>query len=309
MSDLDIAKLSRSLKIDIAVDLKGYTQDLRMGIFAERAAPIQVSYLGYPGTLGADYMDYIVADKTLIPKDSQKYYSEKIIYLPRSYQVNDSKRKISKKLFTKVELGLPERGFVFCCFNNNYKILPSIFDSWMRILHMVKGSVLWLLAGNPTATINLCSEAEKRGIDPSRLIFAKRMKLEEHLARHQLADLFIDTLPYNAHTTTSDALWAGLPVLTLIGKSFASRVGASLLNAMSLPELITLTQSQYELKAIELANNPLMLAEIKEKVKLNRLTSSLFNAQLFARHIESAYEEIYKRYITGKKPDHIYVDG
>jgi predicted O-linked N-acetylglucosamine transferase (SPINDLY family) len=309
MSDRDIAKLSRSLSIDIAVDLKGYTQDLRMGIFAEQCAPIQVSYLGYPGTLGADYIDYIVADKTLIPKEYQKYYSEKIIYLPHTYQVNDSKRKMSQKLFTRLEVGLPESGFVFCCFNNNYKILPSTFDSWMRMLQTVKGSVLWLLAGNPISTINLCAEAKNRGIDPSRLIFAERMKLEEHLARHQLADLFIDTFPYNAHTTTSDALWAGLPVLTLIGKSFASRVAASLLNAMELPELITLTQSQYESKAIELANNPFMLAEIKEKVKRRRLTSPLFNAHLFARHIESAYEEINKRYINGKKPDHIYVQA
>jgi predicted O-linked N-acetylglucosamine transferase (SPINDLY family) len=309
MSDRDVAKLSRSLNIDIAVDLKGYTHGLRMGIFAEQCAPIQVNYLGYPGSLGADYIDYIVADETLIPKENQQYYSEKIIYLPHSYQVNDSKRKISQKLVTKVEVGLPESGFVFCCFNNNYKILPSTFDSWMRILHTVKGSVLWLLAGNPTATINLCAEAKIRGIEPSRLIFAEKIKLEEHLARHQLADLFIDTLPYNAHTTTSDALWAGLPVLTLIGESFASRVAASLLNAMDLPELITLTQSQYESKAIELANNPFMLAEIKEKVKRSRQTSPLFNAKLFARHIESAYEEINKRYMTGKKPDHIYVEA
>ena len=309
MSDRAVAKLSRSLKIDIAVDLKGYTQDLRMGVFAEQCAPIQVSYLGYPGTSGAHYIDYIVADKTLIPEENQQYYSEKIIYLPYSYQVNDSKRKISQKLFTRVEAGLPESGFVFCCFNNSYKILPPTFYSWMRMLQMVKGSVLWLLEGNPTATINLCEEAKIRGIDPSRLIFAEKIKLEDHLARHRLADLFIDTFPYNAHTTTSDALWAGLPVLTLVGKSFASRVAASLLNAIDLPELITLTQSQYESKAIELANNHLMLAEIKEKVKRSRQTSPLFNAQLFARHIESAYEEVNKRYLTGKKPDHIYVEA
>jgi predicted O-linked N-acetylglucosamine transferase (SPINDLY family) len=308
-SDHEIALMSRDIGIDIAVDLKGFTKYYRMGIFSDRAAPIQISYLGYPGTSAAPYFDYLVADKTLIPQESQRYYSEKIIYMPHSYQVNDSKRKISSKLFTRQELGLPESGFVFCCFNNNYKITPPTFDVWMRLLKKVSGSVLWLLEDNPTAARNLRKEAELRGIDSARLVFAPRMKLDEHLARHRAADLFIDTLPYNAHTTASDALWAGLPVLTQMGQSFAARVAASLLNAMDLPELITKTQEEYESKAIELANDPLRLTQIKKKLEQNRETSPLFNGRLFARHIEAAYQEIHRRHLNGEKPDHIYIES
>ncbi|MDA8600447.1 tetratricopeptide repeat protein [Burkholderiaceae bacterium] len=308
-SDREVAQMSRELGIDIAVDLKGFTQDARMGIFAEHCAPIQINYLGYPGTLAASYFDYIFADKTLIPLENQQYYSEKIIYLPNSYQVNDSKRKISSRVFTRQELGLPESGFVFCCFNNNYKILPATFDVWMRLLKTVDASVLWLLQDNPTAAKNLRKEAEIRGIDPARLVFAPRMKLEEHLARHRVADLFIDTLPCNAHTTASDELWAELPVLTQMGQSFAARVAASLLNAIDLPELITKTQEEYESRAIELANNPFRLSEIKKKLEQNRETSPLFNGQLFARHIEAAYAEIHRRQLVGEKPDHIYVES
>lgn len=306
-SDFEVAQMSRELGIDIAVDLKGFTQDSRLGIFAEHCAPIQINYLGYPGTLAASYFDYIVADKTLIPLESQQYYSEKIIYLPHSYQVNDSKRKISDRFFTRQELGLPESGFVFCCFNKNYKILPATFDVWMRLLKTVDGSVLWLFQGNPIATKNLRKEAEIRGIDPTRLVFAPRMKLEEHLARHRVADLFIDTLPCNAHTTASDALWAGLPVLTQMGQSFAARVAASLLNAMDLPELITKTPEEYEARAIELANDPLQLNVLKTKLDQNRETSPLFNGQIFARHIEAAYTEIHRRHLNGEKPGHIEV--
>jgi predicted O-linked N-acetylglucosamine transferase (SPINDLY family) len=308
-SDHEVVKLSRDLGIDIAVDLKGFTQDSRLGIFAERCAPIQVNYLGYPGTLGASYIDYIVADKTIIPQQSQLHYDEKIVYLPHCYQVNDSKRQISDKAFTRLEHGLPESGFVFCCFNNSYKILPATFDGWMRLLKTVKGSVLWLLEDNPTAAKNLRKEAEIRGVDPCRLVFAKRMGLGGHLARHRLADLFIDTLPYTAHTTASDALWAGLPVLTLMGESFAARVAASLLNAMGLPELITETQAQYESRAIELANSPVELFKLKAKLAQNRQTSPLFNGQLFARHIEAAYTKMNMRYQSGEMPDHIYVDS
>ncbi len=308
-SDREVAQMSRELGIDIAVDLKGYTQDCRTGIFAEHCAPVQINYLGYPGTLAAPYFDYIVADKTLIPRESQQYYSEKIIYLPHSYQVNDSKRKISPKVFTRRELGLPESGFVFCSFNNNYKILPATFDIWMRLLKAVEGSVLWLFQGNLTVAKNLRKEAEIRGVDPARLVFAPRMKPEEHLARHRFADLFIDTLPCNAHTTASDALWAGLPVLTQIGQSFAARVAASLLNTMDLPELITKTQEEYEARAIELAMDPLRLTEIMIKLEQNRETSPLFNGKLFARHIEAAYTEIHRRSISGEKPDHIYIEA
>jgi predicted O-linked N-acetylglucosamine transferase (SPINDLY family) len=304
-ADHEVAQLSRELQIDIAVDLKGYTQDSRTGIFAARCAPIQVNYLGYPGTMAAPYMDYLIADKTLIPIQNQPYYTEKIVYLPHTYQANDSGRVISDKVFTRQEVGLPEVGFVFCCFNNNWKIMPPTFDGWMRLLTAVSGSVLWLLEDNATTLVNLRKEAALRGVDPNRLIFAKRMKLEEHLARHALADLFMDTLPYNAHTTASDALWAGLPVLTLVGESFAARVAASLLNAMDLPELITHTQEQYEEKAIELANNPDMLRQLKEKIAHNRLRSPLFKGQLLTRHIEAAYENMLERYLLGQEPEHI----
>ena len=294
--------------MDIAVDLKGYTLGARPGIFAERCAPIQVNYLGYPGTMGAPFMDYLVADKVLIPEDSRKQYSEKVIYMPSSYQVNDSKRKISDKVYTREEVGLPQAGFVFCCFNNNYKILPSTFDSWMRILEAVEGSVLWLLEDNPTAAGNLRNEAENRGINGNRLVFAKRMRLGEHLARHRLADLFLDTWPYNAHTTASDALWAGLPLMTLIGQSFASRVAASLLHAIGLPDLITYSQEEYEALAVELALSPKKLSEIRERLAKNRKTSSLFNGRLFARHLEIAFSVIFDRYRKGLPPAHISLE-
>lgn len=306
-SDREVALMSRGFGIDIAVDLKGFTKYERTGIFSQRCAPLQVNYLGYPGTLGAPYFDYIIADKTLIPEESQRYYSEKIVYLPQSYQVNDSKRQISPRVFARRELGLPEKSFVFCCFNNNYKILPKTFDVWMRLLKRVNGSVLWLLEDNPIAATNLRKEAEFRGVDSARLIFAPRMELAEHLARHRAADLFLDTLPYNAHTTGSDALRAGLPLLTQMGQSFAARVAASLLNAMDLPELITKTQEEYETKAIELATNPVHLAKIREKLSQNLKTSTLFDAQLFTRHIEAAYTTMYSRLLDGKEPDHFEV--
>jgi predicted O-linked N-acetylglucosamine transferase (SPINDLY family) len=308
MSDEAVARLSRKLGIDIAVDLKGLTKDARIGIFSYRAAPIQVSYLGYPGTLGADYIDYLIADKTLIPVQSQQHYSEKIVYLPNSYQVNDRHRAIAPTQFTKQELGLPQDAFVFCCFNNNFKITPDVFDTWVRILKAVDKSVLWLFQDNPTAATNLQKEAALRGLDPTRLVFAKRMDLPEHLARHKSADLFLDTLPYNAHTTASDALWAGLPVLTCMGESFASRVAASLLNAIGLPELITQTPEDYEALAIELATNPGKLQSIKAKLAANRLTTPLFDTALFTKHIEAAYEKMYERYQADLAPDYIYID-
>ena len=308
-SDTEIVMMSRSLGIDIAIDLGGFTQDSRTGIFAERCAPIQINYLGYPGTLGAPYFDYIFADRTVIPEGSQQHYSEKVVYLPHSFQVNDSQRKRSDKVFSRQELGLPKDGFVFCCFNNNYKIVPETFDSWMRVLQAISGSVLWLLEDNPNAARNLRKEAQIRGVDPERLVFAARMKLDEHLARHRAADLFLDTLPFNAGATGSAALWSELPLLTQIGESFVARYGASLLNAMDLPELITYTREEYEARAIELANNPFRLSVIKKKLEQNRETSPLFNGQLFARHIEAAYAEIHRRQLGGEKPDHIYVES
>ena len=307
LSDLEVALLSRELGIDIAIDLKGVTQDYRLSIFSYRAAPIQVSYLGYPGTLGADYIDYLIADKTLIPPQSQQHYSEKIVYLPNSYQVNDRHRVIAPTQFTKQELGLPEDAFVFCCFNNNFKITPDIFDSWVRILKAVDSSVLWLLQDNPTAAMNLQKEAARRGLNPARLVFAKRMDLPEHLARHKAADLFLDTTPCNAHTTASDALWAGLPLLTCMGESFASRVAASLLNAIGLPELVTETQDQYEALAIDLAKTPDKLKNITDKLERNRLTTPLFDTELFTKNIEAAYIQIYQRYQADLSPENIEV--
>lgn len=307
-SDRAVAERCRELGIDIAIDLKGYTQDSRPGIFAERCAPIQVSYLGYPGTMGASFIDYIVADSIVIPPDDVQYYSEKVIWLPHSYQANDRKRVIASTVYQRQALGLPEKGFIFCCFNNSYKIQPETFDVWMRILQQVSGSVLWLLAIHPVASENLRKEAIARGVDPNRLIFAQRMKLPEHLARHRVADLFIDTWPYNAHTTASDALWAGLPVLTLAGRSFASRVGASLLNAVGLPELVTHRVEDYESLAIALANDSGRLAGIRHKLELNRLREPLFDCARFTRHLESAYEQIVQRYRDGLAPDHLRVN-
>ena len=303
--DIEIAQLSRDLNIDIAIDLKGFTQDARTGVFSYRAAPIQVSYLGYPGTMGAKYIDYIIADETIIPSELQNSYSEKVVYMPASYQVNDRKRIISSKEFTRQELGLPDQGFVFCCFNNNFKILPATFASWMKILHAVEGSVLWLFQDNPWAAENLKKEALNYGISTNRLVFAEQMPLAEHLARHHQADLFLDTWPYNAHTTSSDAIWGGLPVLTLIGNSFASRVAASLLNAISLPELITNSQNEYESLAIELAMNPKKLTAIKSKLVNNRLATPLFNTPCFTKNLEAAFIKIHDRFLTGLQPDHI----
>ncbi len=308
ISDMAVAQMSRGLRIDIAVDLKGLTKDTRLGIFSYRCAPIQVSYLGYPGTLGANYIDYLIADKRLIPTEAQKYYSENIIYMPNSYQVNDRKRVISNSQFTRQEMGLPDDAFVFCCFNNNYKITPLVFDSWMKILKAAGSSVLWLLEDNSIAAANLRKEALSRGVDCERLVFAKRMQLSEHLARHKLAGLFLDTLPYNAHTSASDALWAGLPVLTCMEDSFASRVAASLLHASYLPELVTESLPEYEALAIELATNHAKLKAIKDKLELHKMTSSLFDSRRFAKHIECAYTKIYESYQAGSALGHIYIN-
>lgn len=307
-TDSAVAQLSRDIEIDIAVDLKGHTLDARPGIFSYRAAPLQVNYLGYPGTMGAKYFDYILADDIVIPSGSTGEYLEKVVYLPNCYQVNDASRRIADKAFSREELGLPLKGFVFCCFNNNYKITPDVFSLWMRILHRVDKAVLWLLGDNPEVEVNLRSEALRCDVDPDRLVFAKRLPLAEHLARHRAADLFLDTLPYNAHTTASDALWAGLPTLTQTGQSFASRVAASLLNAIGLPELITRTNEEYETLAVELATNQDRLTAIKEKLAQHRLATPLFDTPSFVRHIETAYRAIYERYQADLPPDHINIE-
>jgi protein O-GlcNAc transferase len=301
-SDRDVALLMRKLEIDIAIDLNGLTRGGRPGILAFRPAPIQVNYLGFPGTMGADYIDYILADRHVIPAEQSSFYAEQIVYLPDTYQPNDSKRRIGEPVPSRAEAGLPETGFVFCSFSNTYKITPPVFDVWMRLLGQVEGSVLWLLGDTPVAMDNLRRNAEARGIAPQRLIFAPRMTLEDHLARHRLAGFLLDTLPYNAHTTTSDALWAGLPVVTCQGSSFAGRVAGSLLRAAGLPELITESLEDYEALALDLARDETRLAAIKAKLAHNRESCPLFDAARFRRHIESAYETMWARHLRGERP-------
>ncbi|MGA1983009.1 MAG: tetratricopeptide repeat protein [Acidobacteriaceae bacterium] len=312
--DRQIAELSRSLEVDIAVDLKGFTRDHRAGIFSYRAAPIQVNYLGYPGTMAAGYIDYLIADPTIIPDSSRGHYTEKIVRLPDSYQPNDRRRPISTAPRTRADEGIPDAAFVFCCFNNTYKITPAVFDLWMRILARVDSSVLWLLEENPATIANLRAEAARRNIAPERLIFARPLPLPEHLARHALADLFLDTLPYNAHTTASDALWTGLPLLTRSGETFAGRVAASLLRAMALPEsdlaqLIATSESDYEQRAISLAHSPARLQSLRRLLQQSRLTAPLFDTPTFTRHLEAAYTAIYDRYHAALSPDHIDISA
>lgn len=306
MPDEEVVKLARRMDIDIAVDLKGLTQDSRPRIFAMRAAPIQVNFLGYPCTMGAPYMDYLIADRTLVADPVQ--FTEKILYMPDSYQPNDDVRAIACAAPFREELGLPDRQFVFCCFNSAYKITPAVFDVWMRLLARVERSVLWLMDGGEAAVRNLRREALQRGISPDRLVFARHVNLPEHLARHRAADLFLDTLPCNAHTTASDALWAGLPVVTCMGETFASRVSASLLNAVGLPELVTQSLTDYESLAFELATDARRLDELRGRLALNRRSRPLFDTALFTRHLEAGYTLIRDRLAAGLPPDHFVVD-
>ena len=296
------AKLIRDEQIDILVNLNGYFGSARMGVFAQRAAPLQINYLGFPGTLGADYMDYIIADRIVIPEEHCGFYDEEVIYLPGCYQVNDAKRAISAQLPARADAGLPDKGFVFCNFNQSYKLTPRTFAGWMRILGQVQNSVLWLLHGAPPLAENLRKAAAGLGISPDRLIFAPSLPLAEHLARLKLADLFLDSLPYNAHTTASDALWAGVPLLTLEGSTFPGRVASSLLQAANLPELVTRSQEQYEILAVELANDPSVLQKLRRKVEEVRSTCSLFDTDLFRRNIEAAYIDIWERAQQGIPP-------
>nr|WP_315491648.1 tetratricopeptide repeat protein [uncultured Rhodoferax sp.] len=293
MSDIEVARLSRTLGIDIAVDLKGLTAHGRPSIFAYRAAPAQVAYLGHPGTMGAAYMDYVIADEIVIPRSEWAHYSEKVLYVPNCYQVNDRKRRISTAVISKAECGLPENGIVYCCFNSVYKITPAVFGSWMRILRDVEGSVLWLLESSRTCIDNLRSEAMLRGVDPTRLVFAEQRPLEEHLARYKHADLFLDTSPCNAHTTASDSLWAGVPVLTVMGNTFAGRVAASLLHAVGLSEMIAESWRDYEAIAVSLGRQPIALTKLREKLEYNRPNAPLFNSPVFTSHIEALYKQIH----------------
>jgi len=284
--------------VDILVDLKGYTRGSRTEVLALKPAPIQVNYLGYPGTMGADFIDYIITDRFVTPPDQQRYFTEQFVYLPDSYQVNDRKRPIAERTPTRAECGLPEVGFVFCCFNTTAKLNPRVFDIWMRLLRATSGSVLWLLTTSPLAVANLQREARGRGVESERLVFAPQVPLGDHLARHRLADLFLDTLPCNAHTTASDALWAGLPMLTCASETFASRVAGSLLSAVGLPELITTSLEEYEQLALQLAHAPSALAELRKKLAVNRQTMPLFDSQRFTRNLEAAYERMWESFVA-----------
>lgn len=302
-SDQDVARLMNDLQIDIAVDLNGHTSGSRPGILARRPAPIQVSYLGYASTMGADHIDYVMADEIVLPSGQEDFYSEKIVRLPDCFLPNDSSKAISPRTPTRQEAGLPESGVVFCCFNNSHKITLPVFDVWMRLLRAVGGSVLWLADDEGAVTANLRREAAARGVSPERLIFAPKMdRLEDHLARYRLADLFLDTLPYNAHATASDALWAGLPLVTCTGRTFAGRVATSLLHAVGLPDLATKDLAEYEAVALRLATDAPLLQEVRQRLARNRSTHPLFDTKRQCRHIESAYLTMWDILERGEPP-------
>ena len=289
-SDREIAYFMRELNVDIAIDLTGHTTDARTAIFSHRAAPIQVNFLGFAGTSGADYFDYIIADAVAVPTDQESFFSEKVIRLPNTFFPHDTNLQMSDKKVTRVQAGLPENGFVFCAFNNPYKITRTFFEVWMRLLAKVEGSVIWLSKANDVVKANLRRLAQENGISSNRLVFAERTEsLEDHLSRHQLADLFLDTLPYNAHTTASDALWAGLPVLTCIGKTLNGRVAASLLNAAGLSELVTYTLEEYEAMALRLAKEPKSIQRIKHQLQQNTLNYPIFDNEKYTDHLEQAF--------------------
>lgn len=302
LSDMAIAEIARADGLDIAIDLKGYTRENRSGIFAQRVAPLQISYLGYPGSMGAAFMDYLVADRIVIPERERRHYSEKVIYLPGSYQPNDGQREIAPEVATRADLGLPETGLVLCCFNQSYKITPREFDIWMRVLGKVPDSVLWLLRSNRWAEDNLRREAEKRGVEGERLVFAEKLPHARHLARHAHADLFLDTFAVNAHTTASDALWAGLPLVTLAGGQFAARVAASLLHAVGLEELVAESEADYARLVLELARDPDRLGSIRSRLAENRSTHALFDTKRYARHFEKALLLAHARRVDGLAP-------
>lgn len=302
MSHQEAAQKIYADGIDILVDLKGYTRNARTQILAYRPAPVQVNYLGYPATMGVDFVDYILADAVVAPMEHQEEYAERIVHLPHCYQPNDKQRKISQGSVTRAECGLPADAFVFCSFNNSYKLTASVFDVWMRLLGQVPGAVLWLLIPNALCRDNLRREAAARGIDPDRLVFAERLPVAKHLARHKLADLFLDLVPCNAHTTASDALWAGLPVLTCTGETFAGRVASSLLAAMGLDELITENLKAYERVALSLAKDKSKLEQLRHKIAVGREAAPLFNSTRYARNLERAYETMVDILKSGEAP-------
>ena len=305
-NDQDVANLSRDLEIDIAVDLMCFTGNSnRFGIFSKKCAPLQINFLGYPGTSGSEYIDYIIADKKLITPENEKFFSEKIIFLPDTYQPNEKNKKVSQKYLTRYHQNLPENHFIFASFNSHQKITPEMFGVWMNILNKKKESIIWLLKDNNISEKNLKKEALKNGVDGDRLIFAEHLKLEEHLNRFKFVDLFLDTFPYNAHTTCSDALRMNVPVLTKKGLSFASRVASSLLSTINLTELITTNNNDYEELAIKIANDPYYSKELKIKIEKNKEVSSLFKTELFTTNLESGYKKVYNNFINGLKPSNI----
>jgi predicted O-linked N-acetylglucosamine transferase (SPINDLY family) len=309
MSDSDAARLIQGDGIDILVDLDGFAGNVRTAIAACRPAPIQVNYLGYPGTMGADFIDYIIVDPFVAPSDQQPFFTERLVHLSGCYQCNDDRRAIVEQTPSRAECGLPETGFVFCCFNNSYKLTPGVFDVWMRLLLASPKSVLWLFDANPWAKANLATEARARGVNPERLVFAPPQPNAKHVARYRLADLFLDTLPYNAHTTASDALWAGLPVLTCLGDSFPGRVGGSLLRAVGLDELISTSLQEYEALALKISRESDLLLEFRTRLARNRATCSLFDTARFARKIEAAYRRMVEMRMAGQTPTAFTVEA
>ena len=309
LRDAQIATMMREMEIDIAIDLNGQLGGARPGILAQRPAPVQTSYLANCGTMGVPFIDYIIADQTVIPENQVCHYTEKVVYLPDSYLCNDSRRHVPRSMTARADVELPEEGFVFCCFNNNYKIAPQVFDLWMLLLKACPDSVLWLLADNPYAILNLRREAAVRGVAPERLVFAPRVPRDDHLARHRLADLFLDTLPVNANATAGDALWAGLPLLTCMGNTFAGRVGASLLHAIGLPELVASSLAEYEAIALALARDTEALARLRKKLATNRSTQPLFDTARITRNLETAYTRMWERTRRGEPPESFIVEG
>ena len=307
LPDQTVVEHARDTELDIAIDMTGYTGNTRSHLFQSRLAPIQMNYLGYPGSMGVDFIDYIIGDKHLVPAEQRAFYTEKLMYLPHSYLPNDDQLQIVKTPMTRTDYGLPEEAFVLCCFNNNYKITPAEFDIWMRILSKIEGSVLWLREGNSWSKRNLCYEAEQRGIDPARLVFAGRIAHDEHLARYRFADIFVDNFNYNAHTTGSEALWAGLPVVTKQGQQFSARVGASLLHAMGLSALITSTEAEYEALILALARDPARLKALRQHIAVSRPTSPLFDTKRYTRNFERGLQLAYDLHQQGKPPQDLWI--
>jgi protein O-GlcNAc transferase len=309
-TDQEIASLARELGIEIAVDLGGHTTNARTSVFAYRAAPIQVNYLGYAGTMGTTFHDYIIADKTVLPESHQPFYTERVAYLPNSYMVDDSKRMASPRELTRQELGLPDHAFVFCCFNNDFKLNEQVINAWSKILLNAPNSVLWLSENNVFFKANIHLQLQRRGIDPARIIFAEHVEtMSDHLARLQLADLFLDTYPYNAHASALDSLKSGMPVVTLLGTTFAARVAASLLTAIDLPELITHSQAEYEALAIEMGTHPEKMNDLKKRLLINSRTKALFDTALYTKHIEAAFKQMYARHQAKLAPANLNIQA